>query len=343
MSVDNFDGSGNNDEYGLSIDEMLASGDPDLIELGKEMQAEMGNPVDKPADENDATQGVETDQADVNEKPTEPEQEQARDDAKADGVFANDGKNIIPYKVLETTRTDLAEAQRNLQAEKQLADQHKAEIEKLNRQIELAKTKGVELPILPEDEEITDDMLEELADISPEMGVLGRKMKALLDSQKTQSVAVANAQQAVQTQQQTTDYEPSVVQQHIAANPAISAIMQDPKLSKLAIEIEKDLVDDPQYASLDKRYAEVAKRVGGAKGIDFAAKYGAASIGGNANLAPHEQSPTTPHSLSDIPSSSISSSAGKTPQEVLAEQSPEGLHSAMEGMSMEQIEALLAG
>jgi hypothetical protein len=342
MSIDNIDSSNEDIDYGLSIAEMLESGDPDLVEYAEQLKAEDGDKSAESADEPDATQSVETDEPKV-EDDAVIETEKAVTEDNPDGISSRNGKHIIPYAELETTRQNLAEATRNLQSEKLLAEQSKVEIEKLHRQIELAKSKGVELPILPEDEEITDEALEELADISPEMGVLGRKMKMLLENHKAQTVNVDNAAQDVRTQNNESQYDPSTVQEQIAANPAIQAIMQDPQLSNLAIEIEKDLVDDPRYTSLDKRYAEVVKRVGGAKGIDFVAKYGPGATGGNPAKAPHEQSPLTPHSLSDIPSSSNANNAGKTSQEVLAEQSPEALLDSMEGMSMEQIEALIAG
>jgi len=345
-----------NEEYGdqgfLSIQEMLDSGDPTLIEYAKSQQADAAQPTDESAENTDATQGVEVDDTDndttviddehaqqaESDPDTNPEQEQP-----IDGVYAKDGKNIMPFSVVEQARREAQEARQQLQQLQEQQAQQQATHDKLTRQFELAREKGVELPVLPEDEQLTDEQIAELEDIGPEFGILARQMRLM--SQKLQATGqqVDAAQSAVDTQQ-TTHTTPShgpefyESQAAVTRNAAIQEILGDPNMKAMAVQIEASLLNDPQYASLDARYAEVAKRVGGALGIDFGQKYGQHTV--TAHQKAPNSVPATPQSMSDMPNADFAQT-GTTATEAYAGQSDAQLHESLTNMSQAQIEQMM--
>lgn len=363
------------DDGELSIDDMLQSDDPTLVAMAQELQGgaamaepnaepnaepteeDTPNPDDESADKPDATQSGEEEEAGSEAAETAQSDKPAdEEEAPIDGVLTRDGKRVIPFSELESARqrAQSAEAQ-NRELEQRINDTNET-LEKFKRQFALAEKKGVELPTLPEDEQITDEMINELEDISPEMAVIARKFNHVLEQQAQASTPAANATtddnagqpdvMGEPTQQQVTDA--------INGNLAMREIINNEQMFAIAKHVEASLANDPNYESLDVRYAETVKRVGGALGIDFAAKYDPSVIGQKAEppTPPAEPGVSTkskpkapdintdlPQSVSEIPTSSDTS--GKSTEQILADQNPDALHDSLENMNAKQIESLL--
>ena len=342
-----------NEEYGdqgfLSVQEMLDSGDPTLVEYAKSQLADNGT-TDESAENTDATQGVEEDDHDANSdtdfdenEPEQGEDEPESSPAPVDGVYAKDGKNIMPFSVVEAARREAAEAKQQLQQLQEQQAQQQATHDKLTRQFELAREKGVELPVLPEDEQLTDEQIAELEDIGPEFGILARQLRLVTSNMKATGQQVEAAQSVVdntppapaQTEHGPEFYE---AQAAVTRNPAIQEILKNPNMKSMAVQIENSLLNDPQFASLDARYAEVAKRVGGALGIDFGQKYGQHTV--TAHQKAPNSIPATPESMSDMPNADFAQT-GKSAAEVYAGQSDAQLHQNLESMTQAQIEDMM--
>jgi hypothetical protein len=336
-----------NEEYGdqgfLSTQEMLDSPDPVLREYAKSLQAGTGT-TDESAENTDATQGVEEEDhdtdSDTNFDEDEPEQ---GNDEPVDGVYAKDGKNIMPFSVVEAARREAAEAKQKLQQLQEQQAQQQATHDKLTRQFELAREKGVELPVLPEDEQLTDEQIAELEDIGPEFGILARQLRLVTSNMKATGQQVNAAQGVVNHTQQPpaqTEHGPEFyeAQAAVTRNPAIQEILKNPNMKAMAVQIENSLLNDPQFASLDARYAEVAKRVGGALGIDFGQKYGLHTV--TAHQKAPNSIPATPQSMSDMPNADFAQT-GKSAAEAYAGKSDAQLHEDLSGMTQAQIEAMM--
>lgn len=338
-----------NEEYGdqgfLSTQEMLDSGDPTLVEYAKTLQANDGQSTNESAVNTDATQSGEVE--DLDNSDTSINEDELQDDEpepSVDGVYAKDGKNIMPFSVVESARREAQEARQQLQELQEQQTQQQAIQDKLTRQLELARDKGVELPVLPEDEQITDEQIADLEDIGPEFGILARQLRLM--SQKLQSTdseivaaknAVHNTQHApTDTPEQGSEFYEA--QAAVTRNAAIQEILANPSMKAMAVQIENSLLNDPQFSSLDARYAEVAKRVGGALGVDFGQKYGVHTV--TAHQQAPNSIPATPQSMSDMPNADFSQT-GKSSTEVYAGRSDVQLHDDLANMSQASIEELM--
>lgn len=326
----------NNDESFLSTQEMLDSGDPVLVEYAKSLEGGQA-PITESAEETDATQSVEV----AEEKPPVEDVVQNTDEQEAvDGVYAKDGKNIMPFSVVEDARRQAREASERLQAMEDENAGLQATHDKLTRQLQLAQEKGVQLPTLPEDEKITDEQISELEEIGPEFGVMARQLRLLNEKMAENSNDVASAAKAAKpaAPAQTPEYQEA--SQAVNRNPAIQEILGNPHMKSAAVSIEQSLMNDSRYSSLDARYAEVAKRVGGAFGVDFGAKYGRHTIQHNAGVP--DPIPASPESLSELPNADFAQT-GRSTTEVFASKSEAELSEDLSRMSQAQIEEMMGG
>lgn len=339
----------------LTIEEMLASGDPDLIALANAQLAENGTPAPTESAENtDATQSVESvDNTNDSQMPPSdvetPVTTSPENHTRVDGVYTKDEKNIMPFSVVEDSRRETKEVKTQLQSVLDEKGELESQLTKLQRQLDLAAQQGITLPTLPEDEQISDEDLKELEDISPEFARVARQTRYLRgqleETNKRASDLQASAPPQSPSGQPDSSSEVSneflEAQAAVSRNPAIQEILSRPDMKGVAISIEQSLMNEPQYAnSLDARYAEVAKRVGGAFGIDFGQKYGAKTVTAYQS-APGSQ-PPTPESMSDMPNADLPQ-PGITAAEVYAGKSDAQLHDDLGNMSAEQIENLVQG
>lgn len=333
----------------LTIEEMLASGDPDLIELANAQLADNGTPAPtESVEKTNATQSVDSDDTNDSQMPpsdvetpviTPPESH-----TRVDGIHTKDEKNIMPYSVVEDARRETKEAKTQLQSVLNEKGELESQMTKLQRQLDLAAQQGITLPTLPEDEKISDEDLKELEDISPEFARVGRQLKFVREkmeenNQRERDLQASKPPQSPSDNGDEASNEFLEAQAAVSRNPAIQEILSHPDMKGVAISIEQSLMNEPQYASsLDARYAEVAKRVGGAFGIDFGQKYGAKAVTAYQS-APGSQ-PPTPESMSDMPNADLPQ-PGTTAAQVYAGKSDAQLHDDLGKMSAEQIEILV--
>lgn len=304
-----------NDEPILSREEMLATGDPDLIEMANEMTAS----TDESAlPEQHATQSVEDDSASEHESAQHDDVDRetdvnADDDAGNDddtplGVSDKHGKRVLPYEELASTRQERDQYKQQLKSEQERLTALQAQHEKLTQQLELAQQQGIELPKLIQDQEITDEVIAELEDVSPEMAMIAKKMQYNERLQKQQAGEVQTAQQNVDSAHSDTGnsqhgYAQADVNAAIKATPGIDQILADPAAKEMAIAIERQLANSGRYDSLTDRYAEVVRRTGAAMGKNFLPK--------GVKTPPQNDTPDLPESISDMANASRTSLGGR--------------------------------
>lgn len=168
------------DDIELNGDESLE----DLEALLDAMELEGVEPgsVDEP--DQDDTQG---DESDVSDGDTDAASPAAETDDIQEGILAKDGKNIIPFDVLEKERQEAA----RLREENEALRAKAGEAEKLQKLIDKRNEQlaefGVEPAELPEDLILDDAKLEELKEDYPEMYAyfvgLNNKIEAIVGKQ----------------------------------------------------------------------------------------------------------------------------------------------------------------
>jgi len=257
------------------------------------------------------------------------------DDKPADGVATKDGKNIIPFAVLDATRQNLSKAEERANAADSARNEAETKLAELNARI-AALESGNDTD---NQQEVISN--EELAELEAEMPELGKKLR----EQQTQINAL-NAK--LSTQSETTQ----AAQAENMLNSVQSAIDATPKLAFLqtqgaeayeaAKRIDRTLRSDPEFAdlSLADRFTKVIER--------YEEAYGSIKLSTSAQvdlkkatekaLATASAKKPAPASMSDIP--------GGTPTEVDEVAAIEGksgveLEQMFSKMSQKQIEAYL--
>ena len=328
----------------MNIDEILESGDPEAMEALLDQMSTVedseGALLSVEHDEQVEEKSVATDAksddtpAAVDEQKAAPKAEE-EPTSPSDVLMSKDGKHQIPYSVLENARTQAQEFRTQAEqfaAEKTALETQLAENQRLLdlRSTQLS-TNNIAPKELPENVKYSE---EQLAALEEEYGELG-------------ALQVANYRQlqAMQARQQpAAEHNPAPstadpVETAIQANTDLSAWRSsDPDRFDFAVSVDNTLKGDPNFAtkSMGERFAEVARRTKAAFGdpltpVDAQAK---------ANAAIEAATPTTPSSLSDVGASTPD--AEKTLVQRLAEQNPDDLMASMEGMTDDQIDALLA-
>jgi hypothetical protein len=176
-------------------------------------------------------------------------------DQPIDGVATKDGKNIIPFAVLDATRANLSKAEAQAHAEAQARIEAEAKVNELNERIaalEAGQVEGSAIEALSE---------EELAAIEEEMPAVAQTLR-----EQQAAIAKLNDQLKIQSQEtQAAKAETlvSVVQLAIDANPKLAFLQtQDAKAYEAAKRIDRTLRDDPEFAdlSLEERFGKVIER-----------------------------------------------------------------------------------
>lgn len=177
------------------------------------------------------------------------------DDKPADGVATKDGKNIIPFAVLDATRANLSKAEEKAQAEANARIEAEAQVTALSAQIaalQAGKSEGVKIDAISEED------LVELESEMPEVGKTLREQQAMITKLNEQLQL-----QAQQTQEVKAESLVSVVQSAIDANPKLAYLQtQDAKAYEAAKRIDRTLREDPAFAdlSLEERFSKVIER-----------------------------------------------------------------------------------
>lgn len=174
-----------------------------------------------------------------------------------DGVLTRDGKRVIPFEVLQQTRTTALEAQKRAQA-------LEATNQELQKQVEAMKA-GKADSASPVTEQFSKERIEALKADLPEVAELMESQNRLI-----KELAEARKQTAVAAPAETHEQARNAVQAEID-NHALLVKWQtsSPLLWGRAREVDAALQADPAWAvkSLGERFAEVEKRVAEEVGI----------------------------------------------------------------------------
>lgn len=250
-----------NDDIELTGNESLE--DLEALLDGMEVEGVETGSVDEPNHDN--PQG---NTSDVSEGETDAASPAAEADDIQEGVLAKDGKNIIPFDVLEKERQEAARLREENEALRAKADQA-GKLEKLieKRNEQLAEF-GVEPEDLPEDLVLDDAKLEELREDYPEMYAyiagLNNKIEAALGQQSAvQSQAEQKAEPTEPTTPTNNAPDPEL-ERAIQGNEDISGWLKERgDRWKMAQHIDEVLSSDPEWSNRNyaERLEEVSKRV----------------------------------------------------------------------------------
>lgn len=277
-----------------------------------------------------------TDEAAVGDKEGDPTPQITKDEVPAEGVLARDGKNIIPFAVLDATRNNLSKAE----AQAVAADAARVEAEAKYAELEaqLAAMKAGSTVAMNQEDALSE---EDLAELEAEMPVLGKKLR----DQQAQIAALSEQldSQAESNQIIKAESVANAVQIAIDATPKLAFLQtQNTEAYEAAKRIDRVLRDDPNFKDLplNDRFEEVIKR--------YEEVYGAVKLESKesidlkkataAALAAATSDKGAPKSMSDIP--------GGTPQVVdeaadVENKSGVELEQMFSKMSSIQIEAYL--
>lgn len=181
-----------------------------------------------------------------------------------DGVSTKDGKQVIPYAVLQSTRDNLKDANRR--------------IDELQRQLDATKNAGggsdgdaggdLAGRAQSDPGSLTQAELDELADDFPQVAKLARALQSqqlVLDRLTQQAAQATSAQQPAQAEQASEEDDASAFDAAIVANPLIGQWMASPHSAEWqrATQIDELLRTDPATSSLSytERFAKVQRMV----------------------------------------------------------------------------------
>ena len=311
-----------------AINDAMASGDLDALErlMGEfeELEVTDGDPdtEDTKVETPDETVVEPAPTAATEETPVQKTEEAAPPAEAGKAVLSKDGKHLIPYDVLEATRTKVTNLTNQLQELQQAAgerDQLKAVLEK----------HGIDLNA--ETGELTEEALAEIAEDFPSFSKPLTKMMNELTALKQQ---LAQLQQPVAT-----------------ANPIRDAFESIPELMQwetadkdrldYAVLTDKALMSDPLWSTrpIRDRFVEAVRRTQSAFGdaIQPAAKPEPAKT----PAKPVTKEDTLPGSPSEV-GNGVRETATKGTPEYYASLSPEELQNQMAHMSPAEVERLLS-
>ena len=185
------------------------------------------------------------------EDPKEPEKEATDTQGeKPAGVLAKDGKNMIPFSVLEKTRERAA----------QLEEQLRAQTEEIER-LKAGKASTEEVELFSEEE------LEAMESDDP---LIAKMAKAVLDAKKTIGALNAKLQEREQAAvEEESARRRNAVQEAIDANPDLAVWQQadegTPDMERWEFAVKQDAIlkDLPRWQGkpLAERYQEVVRLV----------------------------------------------------------------------------------
>lgn len=317
------------------MDAILESGDPDLIEAflsgnGKVEPADDDQVLDDDSDKKPEQEVQESD-VDTPEKKEDVTSESSSAEGEERYVETKTGGHKIPYAVLEAERKRAADAIEELgKMQTQLT-----ELQNRNQKVTAyLDQNGIDLDSLESGEVLSEQQLQELADLDPAVAKLAKITMALYERQS----------QGVEQVPQAPGVSP--VDLAIRSNADLTAWRkEDPDRWSMAVHYDDLLKHDPafQNASLDDRFAEAVKRTKAVFGDSLeqqqpkqretpeqiaAKKLAAAS---------QAQVPGSLTSLGKTPA------AERTLTEIVADLDGDALVDQMANMTPEQIDKILGG
>lgn len=281
----------------MSVDDALASGDPDQIE--KALAAHAGEENSNEQDEAEAETPEETESAEAeadSEAKGESEGEPSgQDEEERAPIATKDGKHTIPYEVLEAARQREADLKRQL-------DEANTRLSEADKQMSNAKAnlerQGVDMDSAFADPDAITE--KELAEIEEDYGRNSVELKLARGLFKSQQAQTQQAETVNQAQAEVDDAEATAARSAFQNNSDLTNWQaKDPDRWDMALTIDQKLQADPKWqnATPADRFAEVAKRTKAAFGDAVAEQK---SVKQRAKEIIDNSDPETPSSLSDI-------------------------------------------
>lgn len=232
----------------LSIDEIIASGDPDAIEAAMAQVDSLATEVD--VDFNDSS---------IVEANAEQEQAADAPVITEQAIATKDGNNTIPFQVLSDTRTALSETQGQLTTVAEQNAELTRQLDEQNRLNALAKdlleSNNLKIPVLPEYEKIDPEFLKNSSDY----GEIGEALRIVAQQNET-------LQRQIQSQVAPKVAAPDSVsanpaQEAFDANPAMQKIFNDPAQKELAIAMDIQMRSSHSHLTIAERFDEIVKNI----------------------------------------------------------------------------------
>jgi hypothetical protein len=221
--------------------------------------APVATPAEAPAAPAEAPAAVAPPAVASSEPPVAAEKTEATE--AVDGVLTRDGKRVIPFEVLQQTRTTALEAQRR-------AQQLEATNQELQKQVEALQSGKADPAPGAKTEQFSKERIEALKADFPEMA-------ELMESQNRLMAELASARKQPPAAPPPAD-DPAARQAAVQAeidNHALLVKWQtaSPLLWGRAREVDAELQADPAWAvkSLSERFTEVEKRVAAEAGFEI--------------------------------------------------------------------------
>lgn len=276
------------------LEQLLNSGDPERMQQAMDFLAENKQDVTDPDSSGGEQEGHQP-------AAVPAQEEQAADAVK--GIASKNGEHVLPFEVLA------AERERNAELKAQLEQYERERIEAANaaeqaaaiqRRLDLLtrqlQAEGIEPATLPEDQQLTEEELEGLAeygDVGRVAGATAHKVLAMqkqlkhfesLLSQQSAAPAAA-AQPAAQAD------DAAGVWAEIAKVDGLTEVMRTPGLSKQAVAIDAQLQADPKWSTkpITERFTEVMRQM--AKPV----------LAHTSKQSTHDTSGNMPFSLNGLP------------------------------------------
>ncbi len=281
----------------MSVDDALASGDPDQIEkalaahAGEENSNEQDEAEAETPEETEAAE-AEADSGDDSESDGEPS---GQDEEERAPIATKDGKHTIPYEVLEAARQREADLKRQL-------DEANTRLSESDKQISNAKAnldrQGVDMDSAFADPDAITE--KELADVEEDYGYGSMEAKLARILFKSQQAQTQQAEAVNQAQAEVDDAEAAAARSAFQNNSDLTNWQaKDPDRWDMALTIDQKLQADPKWqnAAPADRFAEVAKRTKAAFGDAVAEQK---SVKQRAKEIVDNAETPTPNSLTDI-------------------------------------------
>ena len=281
----------------MSIEDAMASGDPELIDQA--LAAHAGEENSNEQDEAEAETPEETEaaeaEADSEAKGESEGEPSGQDEEERAPIATKDGKHTIPYEVLEAARQREADLKRQL-------DEANARLSESDKQISNAKAnlerQGVDMDSAFADPDAITE--KELAEIEEDYGRNSVELKLARGLFKSQQAQTQQAETVNQAQAEVDDAEAAAARSAFQNNSDLTNWQaKDPDRWDMALTIDQKLQADPKWqnAAPADRFAEVAKRTKAAFGDAVAEQK---SVKQRAKEIIDNSDPETPSSLSDI-------------------------------------------
>lgn len=281
----------------MSIEDAMASGDPELIDQA--LAAHAGEDNSNEQDEAEAETPEETEaaeaEADSGDGSESDGESSGQDEEERAPIATKNGKHTIPYEVLEAARQREADLKRQL-------DEANARLSESDKQISNAKAnldrQGVDMDSAFADPDAITE--KELADVEEDYGYGSMEAKLARILFKSQQAQTQQAEAVNQAQAEVDDAEAAAARSAFQNNSDLTNWQaKDPDRWDMALTIDQKLQADPKWqnAAPSDRFAEVAKRTKAAFGDAVAEQK---SVKQRAKEIIDNSDPETPSSLSDI-------------------------------------------